>query len=81
MYMCHHFRFTGMGIIHTARKHIKDELVRKMRMQLLEERKRANINATISVREDAQVNLNLDLVCHSKFRLCNWIEFAVIFND
>lgn len=53
-----YFRFTGMGIIHTARKYIKDELVRKMRNEFLEGRKRTNINATINIREDAQVSFN-----------------------
>ncbi|XP_025152532.1 nuclear factor NF-kappa-B p100 subunit isoform X2 [Harpegnathos saltator] len=52
--------FAGMGIIHTARKHIKDELVRKMRNELLEERKRTNINVTIGIREDAQIKANAE---------------------
>jgi len=45
-----------MGIIHTARRNVKDEIVRKMREEALEERKRSNINATLSLRDDAQVN-------------------------
>lgn len=53
--ICLYFRFTGMGIIHTARKYIKDELVRKMRIERLEERRRININANISIRDDAEV--------------------------
>lgn len=48
-----------MGIIHTARKNIKDEIVRKLRAEALEERKRSNFNATLSLREDAQVDFNI----------------------
>jgi hypothetical protein len=44
-----------MGIIHTARKNVKDEIVRKLREETLEERKRSNINATLSFREETQV--------------------------
>lgn len=44
-----------MGIIHTAKKHIKDELVRKLQFELLEERKRKNINAILSTRDEVQV--------------------------
>ncbi|XP_014468194.1 PREDICTED: nuclear factor NF-kappa-B p100 subunit isoform X2 [Dinoponera quadriceps] len=52
--------FTSMGIIHTARKYIKDELVKKMRNKLLEERRRANINA-ISIRDDAEIKSNAEI--------------------
>lgn len=45
-----------MGIIHTARRNVKDEIVRKLRDEVLEDRKRSNINATLSLRDDAQVN-------------------------
>lgn len=48
-----------MGIIHTARKNIKDEIVRKLRAEALEERKRSNVNATLSIREDTQVDFNI----------------------
>jgi len=51
-----------MGIIHTARRNVKDEIVRKLRDETLEERKRSNINATLSLRDDAQVDL--DAVYH-----------------
>lgn len=44
-----------MGIIHTAKKHIKDELIKKMRMDAIERNRRKDINATISTREEAQV--------------------------
>lgn len=44
-----------MGIIHTAKKHVRDELIRKMQMEALEKRKRKNINASLSTREEAQV--------------------------
>lgn len=44
-----------MGIIHTAKKHVRDELIRKMRIEALERNKRSNIKATISTREEAQV--------------------------
>lgn len=55
---CFYFRFHSMGIIHTARKNIKDEIVRKLRAEVLEERKRSNFNATLSLRDDAQVDFN-----------------------
>lgn len=58
MDICFYFRFNSMGIIHTARKNIKEEIVRKLRAKTLEERRRANINATLSLRDDAQVNFN-----------------------
>ncbi|XP_018365630.1 PREDICTED: nuclear factor NF-kappa-B p100 subunit isoform X2 [Trachymyrmex cornetzi] len=66
--------FVGMGIIHTARRHIKDEIVRKLREEALEERKRSNINATLNLRDDAQIKsdaeqyqktINLNSVCLS----------------
>ncbi|KAK2584999.1 hypothetical protein KPH14_008528 [Odynerus spinipes] len=53
--------FHGMGIIHTARKYVKDELVRKMRFELLEKNKRKNVNATLSLREEAQIKTNADV--------------------
>lgn len=56
---CFNFRFHSMGIIHTARKNIKDEIVRKLRAEVLEERKRSNFNATLSLRDDAQVDFNI----------------------
>ncbi|XP_032670815.1 nuclear factor NF-kappa-B p100 subunit isoform X2 [Odontomachus brunneus] len=52
--------FAGMGIIHTARKHIKDELVRKMRNEHLENCRRTNRNAIISIRDDAQIKANAE---------------------
>lgn len=56
MYIRVYFRFVGMGIIHTARKYIKDELVRKIRNELLTERRRTDRNAVISIRDEAQVS-------------------------
>lgn len=47
-----------MGIIHTARRNIKDEIVRKLSEEILEERRRTNRNATLTLRDDAQVDLN-----------------------
>lgn len=47
-----------MGIIHTARKNIKEEIIRKLCAAILEERKRSNINATLSLRDNAQVDFN-----------------------
>lgn len=48
-----------MGIIHTAKRNVKDEIIRKLRKEALEERKRSNINATLNFRDDAQVDLNV----------------------
>ena len=70
--------FNSMGIIHTARKNIKEEIVRKMQARTLEERKRSNINATLSLRDDAQIkadaehyqkiiNLNTVTLCFQGF--------------
>lgn len=53
--------FHGMGIIHTARKYVKDELVRKMRFELQEKNRRKNVNATVSLREEAQIKSDADL--------------------
>ncbi|XP_035725078.1 nuclear factor NF-kappa-B p100 subunit-like isoform X2 [Vespa mandarinia] len=53
--------FHGLGIIHTAKKHIKDELVRKLQFELLEERKRKNINATLSIRDEVQIKADADI--------------------
>ncbi|EZA52293.1 hypothetical protein X777_08963 [Ooceraea biroi] len=52
--------FNSMGIIHTARKNVKDELVRKLRAEILEERRRLNINATLSVRDEAQIKADAE---------------------
>lgn len=70
--------FNGMGIIHTARKNVKDEIVRKLRDETLEERKRLNINATLSFRDETQIkadaeqyqksiNLNSVVLCFQGF--------------
>ncbi|XP_011644523.1 nuclear factor NF-kappa-B p100 subunit isoform X2 [Pogonomyrmex barbatus] len=52
--------FSGMGIIHTARRNVKDEIVRKLREEALEERKRSNINANLSFREEAQIKADAE---------------------
>ena len=36
-------RFHGMGIIHTAKKNIKDELVRKKKIEALEKMRQKNV--------------------------------------
>lgn len=49
-------RFNGMGIIHTAKKNIKDELVRKKKIEALEKWKQKNINVnSLSVTEKTKV--------------------------
>ncbi|XP_034190920.1 nuclear factor NF-kappa-B family member relish isoform X1 [Osmia lignaria lignaria] len=74
--------FHGMGIIHTAKKHVRDELIRKMRIEALERNKRSNIKATISTREEAQIkadaeyyqkcmNLNSVALCFQAFIVDN----------
>lgn len=70
--------FNSMGIIHTARKNIKEEIIRKLCAAILEERKRSNINATLSLRDNAQIradaenyqktiNLNTVTLCFQGF--------------
>ncbi|XP_017791492.1 PREDICTED: nuclear factor NF-kappa-B p110 subunit [Habropoda laboriosa] len=71
-------RFHGMGIIHTAKKYVRDELIRKMRREALERSKKNNIGPTLSAREEAQikadaeyyqkyVNLNSVALCFQAF--------------
>lgn len=53
--------FHGMGIIHTAKKNIKDELVKKKRFIALQEAKQRNINATtLSVREETEIKMEAE---------------------
>ncbi|XP_029177130.1 nuclear factor NF-kappa-B p100 subunit isoform X2 [Nylanderia fulva] len=52
--------FNHMGIIHTARKHIKEEIAHKLYAKLLEERKLSNINATLSLRDEAEIKANAE---------------------
>ncbi|XP_012528850.1 nuclear factor NF-kappa-B p100 subunit isoform X2 [Monomorium pharaonis] len=52
--------FSGMGIIHTAKKNVKDEIVQKLREKKIEELKRSNINATLSFRDDAQIKADAE---------------------
>ncbi|XP_034940052.1 nuclear factor NF-kappa-B p110 subunit isoform X2 [Chelonus insularis] len=53
--------FHGMGIIHTAKKHIKDELIKKLRAEALE--KHRQIDHTVqclSVREETQIKMDAE---------------------
>ena len=50
-----------MGIIHTAKKNIKEELLKKRQKILLEEKKREDINAIITTREMSEVFLFLKI--------------------
>ncbi|XP_046630053.1 nuclear factor NF-kappa-B p105 subunit isoform X1 [Neodiprion virginianus] len=53
--------FHGMGIIHTAKKHIKDELVKKKRITALEEAKRKNVNVTsLTIRDEATIKMEAE---------------------
>lgn len=48
--------FCNMGIIHTAKKNIKEEIVRKRKIEILEQKKRLNYdNPTITTKEDLEV--------------------------
>ncbi|XP_015176773.1 PREDICTED: nuclear factor NF-kappa-B p100 subunit isoform X2 [Polistes dominula] len=53
--------FYGMGIIHTAKRHVKDELIRKLKMELLEKRRRKNVNAIISMRDEVQIKADAEI--------------------
>lgn len=70
--------FNSMGIIHTAKKNVKEEIVRKLHAKTLEGRKLSNINATLRLRDDAQIkadaehyqkiiNLNTVTLCFQGF--------------
>ncbi|XP_078050325.1 nuclear factor NF-kappa-B family member relish [Augochlora pura] len=72
--------FHGMGIIHTAKKFVKEELIKKMRLQAIEKKKRENRIDTLTTREEAQikhdadtyqkcVNLNSVALCFEAFML------------
>ncbi|XP_011303709.1 nuclear factor NF-kappa-B p100 subunit isoform X2 [Fopius arisanus] len=53
--------FQGMGIIHTAKKHIKDELMKKMRAEKLEEIQRKDFNRrALSVREETEIRMEAE---------------------
>ncbi|PBC34834.1 nuclear factor NF-kappa-B p100 subunit isoform X1 [Apis cerana] len=52
--------FHGMAIIHTAKKYIRDELIRKIKKNTLEVKKRENINATLSTIEEAHIKSDAD---------------------
>lgn len=65
--------FHGMGIIHTAKKHVRDELIRKMKAEAVERNKNS-----LSTREEAQIkadaefyqkcmNLNSVALCFQAF--------------
>ncbi|XP_026673518.1 nuclear factor NF-kappa-B p110 subunit isoform X2 [Ceratina calcarata] len=70
--------FNGMAIIHTAKKNVKDEIIRKLQRQFLEERRKQNPNATLNIRDTAEiktkaesyhkfVNLNSVALCFEAF--------------
>ena len=44
-----------MGIIHTAKKNIKEEIIRKRKIEIIEEKKRNNKPTTIATKEDMEV--------------------------
>lgn len=69
-----------MGIIHTARKYIREELIRKMYIEILEERKRKNINATLSLRDDAEVNI-LNLLYSYYLKLICIIKYIFVLKE
>lgn len=48
-------RFHGMAIIHTGKRHIRDELIKKMQVEALEKKKLENMKAVLTTREEAQV--------------------------
>ncbi|XP_015123850.1 nuclear factor NF-kappa-B p100 subunit isoform X2 [Diachasma alloeum] len=53
--------FVGMGIIHTAKKHIKDELMKKMKAEKLEEiRRKDPTRKSLSVREDTAIRMEAE---------------------
>ncbi|XP_011495644.1 PREDICTED: nuclear factor NF-kappa-B p110 subunit [Ceratosolen solmsi marchali] len=56
-------KFYNMGIIHTAKKHVRDEIVRRKRIELLGEKEKVQFgNATISTREDIQIKLEAERI-------------------
>lgn len=44
-----------MAIIHTGKRHIRDELIKKMQAEALEKKKLENMKAILTTREEAQV--------------------------
>ncbi|XP_015591456.1 nuclear factor NF-kappa-B p100 subunit isoform X2 [Cephus cinctus] len=52
--------FQGMGIIHTAKKHIKDELITKMKLEALEKARRSNVDANLTIREETQIKMDAE---------------------
>jgi len=47
-----------MGIIHTAKKHIMDELVKKKRLRLLETLRARNVNITnLTTKDEIKVSI------------------------
>ncbi|CAL7951942.1 unnamed protein product [Xylocopa violacea] len=56
--------FPGMAIIHTAKKNIRDELIQKLRKEMLEIKRRTNPNATLTIREEADIKANAE--CYQK---------------
>ncbi|XP_008215383.1 nuclear factor NF-kappa-B p100 subunit isoform X1 [Nasonia vitripennis] len=53
--------FCNMGIIHTAKKNIKEEIMRKRKIEVMEEKKRKNFeNPVISTREDLEMKMEAE---------------------
>jgi hypothetical protein len=51
-----------MGIIHTAKKHIMDELVKKKRLRLLETLRARNVNITnLTTKDEIKVSILIAL--------------------
>ena len=70
--------FCNMGIIHTAKKNIKEEILRKRKVEIIEEKKRNNKPTTITTKEDMEMimeaekaqkwmNLNSVALCFQGF--------------
>lgn len=53
--------FIGMGIIHTAKKNIKEELIKKMRLECLEESRQKNPSIkSLSTREESRIKMDAE---------------------
>ncbi|XP_076642757.1 nuclear factor NF-kappa-B family member relish [Halictus rubicundus] len=53
--------FHGMGIIHTAKKYVREELIKKMRHEAIEKKKREYGSDTLTTREEAQIKHDADI--------------------
>ncbi|XP_043595634.1 nuclear factor NF-kappa-B p110 subunit [Bombus pyrosoma] len=52
--------FHGMAIIHTGKRHIRDELIKKMQAEALEKKKLENMKAVLTTREEAQIKVDAE---------------------